>query len=88
QVVAVATAAACGLAGNSVFFSTVPLRKQQQQVVVGKSSSDAPVPLPPFMAPPPGLLLLSSPANATSYPAMAPGWLKKPNCVYWDDSWD
>ncbi|CAI5785293.1 Hypothetical predicted protein, partial [Podarcis lilfordi] len=64
-----------------------PLRKQQQQVV-GKSSGDAPVPLPPSAAPPPGLQLLSSPANAASYPATVPGWSEKPNCSYWDDNWD
>ncbi|XP_033014629.1 sialic acid-binding Ig-like lectin 10 [Lacerta agilis] len=87
---AVAAAAACRLAGGSVFFTAVPLGKQQQQQqqqVLGKSSSDAPV-LLPLSAAPPGLLLLSLPANAASYPTTAPGWLERPNCGYWDNNWD
>uniref|UniRef100_A0A8D0DNH1 Serine/threonine-protein phosphatase PGAM5, mitochondrial n=1 Tax=Salvator merianae TaxID=96440 RepID=A0A8D0DNH1_SALMN len=79
RVVAVAAAAACGLAGGSMLFSAVP---------VGKGGiGDAPEPPSSPAPPPPGLLLLPSPA--ASCPATPPGWLEKPNgCGYWDNNWD
>ncbi|XP_061459189.1 serine/threonine-protein phosphatase PGAM5, mitochondrial isoform X2 [Rhineura floridana] len=86
RVVTVAAAAACGLAGGSVFFSAVPVGKQEQVAKTG--AGDALETLSSSSAPPPGLLL-QQPSAAASCPATAPGWLEKPNgCGYWDSNWD
>uniref|UniRef100_A0ABM5F2Q6 Serine/threonine-protein phosphatase PGAM5, mitochondrial n=1 Tax=Pogona vitticeps TaxID=103695 RepID=A0ABM5F2Q6_9SAUR len=101
RVVAVAAAAACGLAGGSVLFSAVPVAKQHQhhqqvdRAGGGGGGDPPPEPLSSSSSsspPPPGGLLLlppPPPPAASSCPATAPGWLEKTNgCGYWDTNWD